>query len=265
MKMNKVKSADGTSIAFETTAGNGPPLILVGGAFCDRSAAVSGTPLAALLAHRFTVFSYDRRGRGDSEDTPPYAIDREVEDLSALITAAGGSAFVFGNSSGALLALDAAIQKLSIAKLALYEPPVILDPSRVKAFEGMTKQLAEAVLQDRRAEAVELYMTKVMQMPAPAFEQRRKSPMWPGLLAIAQTLPYDLLIAARGPARLEQLPSVRSVTLVMDGGASPPWMRDAIRILASAIPNARQRTLEGQTHAVDLKTLAQALEEFFGE
>ena len=108
MNIERVKSADGTAIAFERT-GKGPPLVLVGGAFCDRSARASGTPLAALLGQRFTVFSYDRRDRGDSEDTPPYAIDREVEDLAALIAEAGGSAFVFGSSSGALLALDGAI------------------------------------------------------------------------------------------------------------------------------------------------------------
>jgi pimeloyl-ACP methyl ester carboxylesterase len=264
MTIKKVQSADGTSIAFET-AGNGPPVILVGGAFCDRSALVSGTPLAALLAPRFTVFSYDRRGRGDSEDTPPYAIDREVEDLAALITVAGGSAFVFGNSSGALLALDAAAQHHTIPKLACYEPPVVLDPDRVMAFEGLATQLAEAAATGRRAEAAERFLTQVIQMPAPAVAQMRTSPVWPGLEALAHTLSYDLRITVRGPARLAQLASVRSATLVMDGSASPPWMREAIRTLARAIPGARHRTLEGQTHAVDLQTLARALEDFFGE
>ncbi|MBN8232685.1 alpha/beta hydrolase [Corallococcus macrosporus] len=124
MTTQTVRSADGTSIAFETT-GKGSPLILVGGSFCDRTAPTSGTPLAALLAHRFTVFSYDRRGRGDSGDTPSHALEREVEDLAALITAAGGSAAVFGNSSGGLLALDAAARGLLISKLVVYEPPVI--------------------------------------------------------------------------------------------------------------------------------------------
>ncbi len=162
MKIERVRSADGTSIAFETT-GDGPPLILVGGSFCDRSAPTSGTPLAALLAHRFTVLSYDRRGRGDSEDTAPYAIEREVQDLSALVTAAGGSAFVFGNSSGGLLALDAAARGLTIPKLVLYEPPVILDASRAKYFEALAKQLDQAAAEGRRSEAVELFFTKVMQ------------------------------------------------------------------------------------------------------
>lgn len=263
MTLKTVKSADGTSIAFETT-GKGPPLILVGGSFCDRSAPVSGTPLAALLAHRFTVFSYDRRGRGDSEDTPPHAPAREVEDLAALITAAGGTAFVFGNSSGGLLALDAAVQGLAIPKLVLYEPPVILDAGRARSFEALAKQLDEAVAGNRRAEAVELFFTKVMQMPEPVVAQMRRAPMWAGLEQLAHTLSGDLLLTARGPLRLEQVPAIRSATLVMDGGASPGWMREAIQTLARAIPNARHRTLEGQTHAVDPKALARAIEEFLG-
>jgi pimeloyl-ACP methyl ester carboxylesterase len=261
MTIHRAQSADGTTIAFETT-GKGPPLILVGGAFCDRSAPTSGTPLAALLAHRFTVISYDRRGRGDSGDTPPYAIGRELEDLAALVTASGGAASVFGNSSGALLALDAAAQGLSIPKLVLYEPPVILDPERAKSFEGLATQLDEAARANRRSEAVELYFTKVMQMPAPNVEQMRKSPMWAGLERLAHTLSYDLRIAARGPSRLEQLWAIRTATLVMNGGASPDWMRQAIQTLARAIPNARHQTLEGQTHSVDPKMLAGGLVEY---
>jgi pimeloyl-ACP methyl ester carboxylesterase len=264
MELKRVKSADGTAIAFETI-GKGTPLILVGGAFCDRAARTSGTPLAALLADRFTVFSYDRRGRGDSENTPPYAIQREVEDLAALIAAAGGPAYVFGNSSGGFLALDAAIQGLSIAKLAVYEPPVILDANRATSFEGIAKELADAAAGNRRSEAVELYWTKVMQMPAAAVERMRQSPMFSGLEKLAHTLSYDLLMTARGPSRIEQVGAIRVPALVMDGGASPPWMRDAIKTLANAIPNGRQRTLDGQTHDVDIKTLARALVEFFGE
>jgi pimeloyl-ACP methyl ester carboxylesterase len=264
MEIKRVKSADGTAIAFEIS-GKGPALILVGGAFCDRSARASGTPLAALLAPRFSVFSYDRRGRGDSENTPPYAIDREVEDLAALIAAAGGSAFVFGNSSGAFLALDAAVQGLAIPKLAIYEPPVILDASRANSFGGLAKELAALAAGNRRSEAVEMFLTKVMQMPAPAVAPMRESPMWSGLEKLAHTLSYDLLITARGPSRIEQVASIRSSTLVVEGGASPPWMRDAIRTLASTIPSARLRTLEGQTHDVDIGALARALEEFFGD
>ncbi len=261
MKLERVTSADGTSIAYETT-GRGPPLLLVGGAFCDRSAPTSGTPLAALLAHRFTVWSYDRRGRGDSEDTAPYSVEREVEDLSALITAAGGSAFVFGNSSGGHLALEAAAQGLPITKLVLYEPPVILDAGRLKSFEALAKQLEEAAAAGRRSEAVELYFTQVMQMPAPAVAQLRKSPMWAGLERLAHTLSYDLRVTLRGAARCVRMPAIRAETLIMDGGASPLWMREAIQALARAIPGARHRTLEGQTHAVAPTVLAREVEEF---
>ena len=260
MNVKKVRSADGTAIAFETT-GKGAPLILVGGAFCDRSARASGTPLAALLGQRFTVFSYDRRGRGDSEDTPPYATDREVEDLSALIAEAGGSAFVFGNSSGALLGLDGAIRELSIPKLVLFEPP-FLDATRAKGFESIAQQLDEFIIGGRRGDAAELFLTKVVQMPASVAAQMRRSPMWAGLERLAHTLSYDVRITARGPSRIEQVPSVRSATLAIDGGASPPWMREAIRTVASAIPNARQRTLEGQTHDVEPQVLARAIAEF---
>jgi pimeloyl-ACP methyl ester carboxylesterase len=263
MESQTVKSADGTPIAFETT-GKGPPLILVGGAFCDRFAPASGTPLAALLAHRFTVLSYDRRGRGDSGDTPPHERSLEVEDLAALITAVGGSAFVFGNSSGGLLALDAAVRGLPIPKLVLYEPPVILDPNQAKSFEGLAKQLHEAAAGNRRSEAVELFFTKVIQMPPPAVAQMRNAPMWAGLEELAHTLSYDLLFTARGPLRLAEVPAVRAETLVMNGGATPAWMREAIETLARAIPHARHQTLEGQTHAVDPTALARALEAFLG-
>jgi pimeloyl-ACP methyl ester carboxylesterase len=238
-------------------------VILIGGAFCDRATPVSGTALAGKLADRFTVFSYDRRGRGDSGDTAPYAIDREVEDLSAIIAAAGGSAFVFGNSSGALLALDAAIAQRAIMKLCCYEPPVILDPARVTALEGVVEQLVDATAGGRRAEAVELFLTKVMQMPAPAVAQLRASPMGPGLERLAHTLSYDVRITTRGPARQAQLPQVRAATLVMNGGASPPWMRAAIEAVVDAIPGAHHRTLAGQGHVVDLDVLAGALRDHF--
>jgi pimeloyl-ACP methyl ester carboxylesterase len=266
MRIDRVTSADGTAVAFEAT-GSGPPLILVGGAFCDRTAPASGTPLAALLGRSFTVYSYDRRGRGDSGDTPPWALEREVQDLAALVAAAGGSAFVFGNSSGGLLALDAAALGVSIAKLVLYEPPVILDADRARAFEDLAKQLGEAAAGGRRAEAVELYFTKVMQMPDAAVARMRNAPMWAGLEGIAHTLPYDLLITARGAARLEDARALRSqtATLVLEGGASPRWMRDAVQALARALPSAAHRTLEGQTHAVDPEVLARAVEAFLRE
>jgi pimeloyl-ACP methyl ester carboxylesterase len=264
MKTRRIKSADGTTIAFETI-GEGPPLVLVGGALSDRTAPTSGTPLAAMLAHRFTVLAYDRRGRGDSGDTPPWVLDRELEDLAALIAAAGGSAAVFGNSSGGLLALDAAAQGLAITRLAVYEPPVILDANRAASCVRLANELDEVLAEARRTQAVELYLTRVMKMPAPAVAQLRRTPMWPDFEDLAHTLSYDLRITARGAARLAEAPAVRPPTLAMDGGATPGWMREAIEAVARAIPRGRHRTLEGQAHAVDPKALALTLEEFLRE
>jgi pimeloyl-ACP methyl ester carboxylesterase len=261
MTIDRVKSADGTAIAFETV-GAGPALILVGGALCDRSARVAGRPLASLLAARLSVVSYDRRGRGDSGDTPPWTIDREVQDLAALISAAGGTAFVYGHSSGALLALEAAVQLPSIAKLALYEAPLVLDPHRAMSLGPLAQRAAEAVAGDRRSEAVELFLDRGMQLPAPTMAQMRQSPVWPGLEKLAHTLSYDLRLAARGPALMDRAASVRTPTLVMHGDASPDWMREAMKALAKVISGARSRTLPG-THDVDLVALVPALEEFF--
>ena len=264
MNIERVKSADGTAIAFETI-GKGPPLILVGGAFSDRSAQKSGTPLAALLAHRFTVLSYDRRGRGDSEDTPPYAIDREVQDLSALIAAAGGSAFVFGHSSGGLLALDAAVPRSldPEARFVRASGDSRCQPGEVLAGPGEAARRGRcggSSFGGRRA--------VLDQWDADARACRRTDAQIADVAGSRGARPYAQLRRshqARGPSRLEQVPVVRSATLVVDGGASPPWMRQATQTLARAIPNARHRTLEGQTHDVDPKDLARALEEFLGE
>ena len=264
MTFKTTTSADGTSIAFETT-GHGPPLILVGGAFCDRFARASGTPLAALLGKRFTVYSYDRRGRGDSGDTPPYALDREVDDLAALLTHAGGSAHVFGNSSGGLLGLDGALRGLSIAKLAMFEPPVLVDNEQLASMEIIAKELDAAILASRPGDAAEIFLTKIVRMPPPFVGKMRGSPMWSGLAKLAHTLSRDVRLTARAPARLEQLKALKTKTLVIDGDASPAWMREPIRALANAMPHAALRSLEGQNHDVDPKVLADTLDRFFAD
>src|SRR6266496_2674899 len=215
--MRKVHSKDGTTIAFDWS-GEGPAIILVGGALSDRSA---GTQLAAHLAPHFTVYTYDRRGRGDSGDTPPYAVAREVEDIEALINEAGGSAFVFGHSSGAVLALEAArLLPTKITKLALYEPPFIIDNSRPPAPVDYAAHLSELVSSGRRGEAVAYFMTEVG-TPAEMVAQMRQSPMWPGLEEVANTLAYDVTIMGdtqRGdPSTLRKWASVTVPTLVMDG------------------------------------------------
>jgi len=261
--MKKVHSKDGTTIAFDQS-GKGSPIILVGGAFQHRSIDPRTAQLAALLAPHFTVFHYDRRGRGDSSDTAPYAVEREVEDLGALIAEAGGSAFVYGMSSGAALALEAASRGLAITKLALYEPPFIVDDSRPRLPEDFATQLTELVSSGRRGDAVELFMTKAAEVPVEVVAQMRNAPFWPAVEAVAHTLIYDTTIMGGNNALpTERVASVTVPTLVIDGGESPMWMRNAAQAVADALPNAQRRTLRGQTHDVAPEALAPVLEEFF--
>lgn len=262
--MNKTLSRDGSPIAFDRS-GKGPALILVDGALCYRASGPS-RPMAAVLAEHFTVITYDRRGRGDSGDTAPYAVEREVEDLDALIKETGEAAFVFGVSSGAALALEAANRGLAIKKLALYEAPFIVDDSRPPLPEDFLARLNEAIASDRRGDAVKLFM-KVVGVPAIFIALMRFLPAWSKLKAVAHTLPYDIAIVQdnqRGkPLTAARWAGATMPTLVMDGGKSPAWMRHATRALASVLPNATYRTLEGQTHMVKARPHAPALAEFF--
>jgi len=262
--VNKATSRDGTAIAFDRS-GEGPAVILVGGALSDRSA---GAPLTALLAPRFTVLTYDRRGRGDSGDTAPYAVEREVEDIEALIKGAGGSALLVGHSSGAVLALEAArLLPTKITKLALYEPPFIVDDSRPPVPGGYATRLTDLVASGRRGDAVELFMTEAVSVPPEMVAQMRQAPMWPALQALAHTLAYDGAVMegamSGSPAPLKRWAAVTVPTLVMDGGASPAWARNAVQALVDVLLNARRRTLEGQTHGVAPEALAPVLGEFF--
>jgi len=257
-------SKDGTTIAFDRS-GRGPALILVDGALCYRASGPSG-PLAALLAQRFTVFTYDRRGRGDSGNTSPYAIEREVEDLDALIKEAGGQAFVYGISSGAALALEAATRGLAIKKLALYEAPFIVDGTRPPIPDNFLASLEDAVAAGRRSDAVKAFM-KLVGVPAVFVALMRFLPSWPRLTAVAHTLPYDITLVKdyeRGTALpSNQWSGATMPTLVMDGGKSPAWMRNAMRALTGVLPNATYRTLPGQTHMIGAKAIMPPLVEFF--
>jgi pimeloyl-ACP methyl ester carboxylesterase len=259
----QVLSKDGTAIAFDRI-GHGAAVILIDGAFCYRGMGQSGK-LANLMAQHFTVFTYDRRGRGASGDTAPYAVEREVEDIEALLSEAGGTAFVWGMSSGAVLALEAANRLKGIRKLALYEPPFIVDDSR-STTEYDWVRIGEAVATDRRSDAVRIFL-KSVGLPSFFIALMRLMPMWSKLKAIAHTLPYDGAIV-RDNQRGKPLPSGRwaSITvpaLVMDGGNSPAWMRHGNKSLASVLPNAQYRTLEGQTHMLNPKVHAPRLVEFF--
>jgi pimeloyl-ACP methyl ester carboxylesterase len=267
--MRTVRSKDGTSIAVDQS-GQGPAVVLVAPAFGTRA---DETALAAALAPSFTVFAYDRRGRGDSGDSAPYAVEREIDDLAAVLAAAGGSAYVFGHSSGAVLALHAArVLPTQITKLALYEPPFIIDASRPPMPEEFASHLGELVAAGRRGDAVEYWQTQ-LGIPAEAIAQMRHSPMWAGLEALAPTLPYDATIMGdtqRGdPRPLSKWASVRVPTLVLDGttlmGRADlhAFMRHGADELARVLPHAQRRTLEGQDHGPAAEVLAPALTEFF--
>jgi pimeloyl-ACP methyl ester carboxylesterase len=260
--MHEVRSKDGTPIAFERS-GAGPPLVVVLGSLNDRS---SAAPFAEALAPHFTVYAYDRRGRGDSGDTPPYAVDREVEDIDALISESGGSALVYGHSSGAVLALEAAARGLAIPKLALYEPPFVVDDSRPPLPDDYVATLEELASSGRRGDAVAYFVMTGVGLPAEFADQMRSAPMWPALEELAPTLVYDGIIM-RDTMSGRALPSewaasVTTETIVMDGGASPAWQRTAVQALTDLLPHAQRRSLDGQDHEVAPEVLAPVLVEF---
>ncbi|WP_238012815.1 alpha/beta hydrolase [Dactylosporangium sp. AC04546] len=242
--MPTVTSADGTNIAYER-GGSGPALVLVDGAMCYRAGGPM-RPLAARLTDHFTVYAYDRRGRGESGDTLPYSPRREIEDLHAIVDAAGGEAYLFGLSSGAALVMLAAEKAKAIV---LYEPPL-----HATHDDDYTKRLTELLDDNRRGDAVALFMTLVG-MPAEVVAGFRGSPGWAPLEAIAHTLAYDdAVLRDWRPA------DVRA--LVVSGGASPQGLRDGAHRAAQAIPGARELVLDGQTHDVDPAALAPVLAEF---
>lgn len=265
--MNTVTSRDGTAIAFER-AGNGPALILVDGALCSRSFGPM-RPLAALLAPHFTVYAYDRRGRGESGDTLPFAVEREIDDIDALIAEAGGSAYLYGISSGAILALDAAIQRPhTITKLAMYEPPFSVDEESIQRFKEYRSRLDQVLAEGRRGDAVELFMrlvganTEEGSASDEGIVGMRQSPVWPAFESVAPTLAYDAAAMGDSSVPTEQAAAVTIPTQVMDGGASFPFMHTAADKIAAALAHGQRRTLEGQTHDVAAEVLAPALVEF---
>ncbi|HEV8557734.1 MAG TPA: alpha/beta hydrolase, partial [Actinophytocola sp.] len=250
-------SQDGTTIVVDRY-GDGPPVIIVEGAFCDRQTSM---PLAELLAPHFTVFGYDRRGRGDSGDTQPWAVEREIEDLAAIITEAGGSAFVYGMSSGALIGLEAAARGLGVRRLAMYEPPLDLDGTHAAAMVPELTRLVEA---GQRGDAVAHFMANGPQIPGQVIAGMRTQPFWSGFEAIAHTLIYDNTIGGDRSV-LQRAPVVTVPVLVMAGGDTLPALKDAAHALAGAVPGAAERTLDGQTHQVDVTLLAPRLIDFFDE
>jgi pimeloyl-ACP methyl ester carboxylesterase len=264
--MQQVHSQDGTAIAYDRK-GSGPPLILVGGAFSYRLFPGFVT-LANLLASRFTVINYDRRGRGGSGDSPRYAVEREVEDLAALIAALGGSAHVWGMSSGAVLALRAAAGSLPITRLALYEPPFLVDKADALPPADFGARLDELIATGKRGATVKYFMTKGMGVPGFIVTMMRFMPMWKDLKATSHTTAYDFAVMgdtlSGDPAPLRQFAAVAVPTLVMYGGKTEPLFHRAAQALAGVLPNARLQVLEGQGHNVSFEKLAPVLADFFG-
>jgi pimeloyl-ACP methyl ester carboxylesterase len=256
--MSKVTSKDGTVIAFDQT-GTGPAVVVVGGVLGDRS---QQAPLAAILAQHFTVFNFDRRGRGESGDTVPYAVEREIEDIQAIIDAAGGSAFVYGTSGCGILSLWAAEHGLNIKKLAIWEPPFIIEGSRPPAPKDYKEQLTKLLSEGRRGDMVALFMTKAVGMPEDMVAQMRNAPWWSFQEVFAHTLVYDADIVGDYSLPTKRLASIKVPTLVIDGGESP-WLSQSAQAVAAALPNAQRRTIKGQPHNVAPEAIAPVLEEFF--
>lgn len=260
--MNAVRSADGTTIAYDRF-GEGEPLILIGGSFSER-AHPTMTQLAEELAPHFTVFNYDRRGRGDSGDAAEYAVEREIEDLAALIAEAGGSARVFGLSVGGALAFKAAAAGADITQIAVYDPPYAVGGSGPRPPAGFTARLAGLSASGQRAEAVEFFMVEGMGAPAEAVAGMKFAPFWAGLEALAHTLPYDTTIVGDDFALpAEELASVTVPVFVVHGGEADAWLQASAKAVSEALPDARLHALPGQGIAVEPAVLAPELKNFF--
>jgi pimeloyl-ACP methyl ester carboxylesterase len=258
--VSELISSDGTTIGVGQT-GNGPPLVLVDGALCHRGFGPSAD-LSAALASEFTVVSYDRRGRGESGDTPPYAPEREIEDLAVVIAAVGGSAFVYGISSGAALAMEAAARGVPITRLALFEPPFTGEFEDPRSIVEEHAELDGLLAADRCGEAVERFLGYMM--PPEIIVEMRDTPAWADLEAIAPTLRYDNAVMGDGTIPRERAQLIEVPTLLMAGSASPEILRESAAEVARAIPGASLYTLEGETHTSEPAAEIAALRDFLG-
>ncbi|MFJ1870950.1 alpha/beta fold hydrolase [Streptomyces chartreusis] len=253
-------SADGTSIAYEIS-GDGPAVILVSGAM---STGGTVAPLAVPLSKHFRVAVYDRRGRGASGEASPYAVEREVEDLAALIDAVGGEAALYGTSSGGALVLRAAASGLPVRQVAVYEVPFAVYEGGAQERAEYTERLTEALDEGRRGDAVKLFL-RLTGMAEQMIQGARRSPMWAGMETIAPSLAYDNAVMGDGLVPRDRLASITVPVLAVAGSASPAWMHEAARAVAQTVPGGSYRSLEGQTHMVEPDVLAPVLTEFFAK
>ena len=252
--VDTLTSADGTPIAYQSS-GAGPALVLVVGAFCDRTTTADLTPL---LAPHFTVYSYDRRGRGSSGDSPDYSTDREVDDLAALIVAAGGSARVYGHSSGAALALEAAARGVPISGMVAYEPPYTARDDGTGGSTELLEGVRARIAAGDRDGAAALFLQGAG-TPAEVVPMIRQSPGWPRMLELAPALVYDLTLSNGGVVPRQRLARIGVPTVTVSGGASAEWAARAGAAIADAVPGARHVVLAGQTHAVAHEVIAPLL------
>jgi pimeloyl-ACP methyl ester carboxylesterase len=262
--METVTSKDGTTIAYDAY-GTGPAVILVGGALSYRKFKKM-EELARLLAGRCTVINYDRRGRGDSTEVKPFALEREIEDIAALIETEGGLASLWGWSSGGALALRAAAAGIGVARLSVYEVPFMVEPAR-RPTPDYGERLDELVAAANRSGAVKHFMRNAIGIPAPFVAIVQLTPMWKGMKAVAHTLPYDWAALGRSnmygaPLRAEEWASVKVPTLVVSGAKSPTELKNGSRALAEVLPNAQLHELEGVSHNVNMNKLAPVLAQF---
>jgi len=255
--LQTVSSRDGTKLAVDVS-GSGPAIVLVSGGSVDRG---SNFGLAAALQADFTVYNYDRRGRGDSGDTLPYAVEREIEDIEAVIALAGGKAHLYGSSSGAGLAMEAAAAGAPVDKLVLWEPPYNLDPAGRPPADSV-EQLDRMVAEGRRGDAAEFFMTRMVRLPAEFVGFARTQPWWPAQEAIAHTLAYDARVMGDYSVPTDTAARVPVPTIILTGGASFDLFKPTAEALVAAMPNGRTAVLEGQEHNVDPGVLGQAMKEF---
>jgi pimeloyl-ACP methyl ester carboxylesterase len=256
--MNRVTSADRTSIAYDRQ-GSGPAVILVTGGLDDGS---ENAPLATALAERFTAYNYNRRGRGESGDTPASTVEREIEDIEALIAEAGGSAHLYGVSSGGALVLEAASAGLAIGKVAVYEVPYSIGDDAAERWREYVEELRPVLADGRRGDALELFM-RLTGSSDEDIARARNSPFWAGAEALAHTLAYEAVCLGDGQPPTARLARITQPTLVATGGGDDFFERAADAIAVS-IPQAERRIVEGQGHVVDPNVFAPVLERFFG-
>jgi pimeloyl-ACP methyl ester carboxylesterase len=253
--MNTVTSADGVTIAYERS-GSGPAVVIVNGALSTRE---TGAPLAPLLDPDFTLYRYDRRGRGDSSDRDRSTPQDELNDLGAVVAATGETPFVFGQSSGAALALEAAASGIPIRGLVVNEPPYVPGPGTASETAS---EMAALAADGRRDEAVERFM-QGSGIPEAMIEQTKASPAWPGLLALAPTLAYDIRLLNKGVVPAQRLAAIGCPVLGTTGSLSAPWAEASVSAVAAAVPDGEWRVLEGQSHNVAPDVLAAVLRERF--